>query len=60
MPGAIGEERSLVETVVKRKKNWIGHIVAMESVLFKLALEGRMEGKRQRGRPRLGMIDDLK
>ena len=22
---AIGEERSLVKTVVKRKKNWIGH-----------------------------------
>ena len=24
---AIGEERSLVVAVVKRKKNWIGHIV---------------------------------
>ena len=23
---AIGEERSLVEAVVKRKKNWVGHI----------------------------------
>ena len=56
---AIGEERSLVEAVVKRKKNWIGHIVRGEGLL-KLALEGRMEGKRQRGRPRLGMIDDLK
>ena len=56
---AIGEERSLVEAVVKRKKNWIGHIVRGEGLL-KLALEGRMEEKRQRGRPRLGMIDDLK
>ena len=27
---AIGEERSLVEAVVKRKKNWIGHIVRGE------------------------------
>jgi hypothetical protein len=56
---AVGEERCLVETVVKRKKNWIGHIVRGEGLL-KLALEGRMEGKRKRGRPRMGMIDELK
>ena len=57
---AIGEERSLVGAVLKRKKNWIGHIVERGRGLLKLALGGRMEGKRQRGRPRLGMIDDLK
>ena len=28
--------------------------------LLKLVLEGRMENKRPRGRPRIGMIDDLK
>ena len=28
--------------------------------LLKLVLEGRMEGKRGRGRPRLGMISELK
>jgi len=28
--------------------------------LLKQVLEGRMEGKRPRGRPRFGMIDDLK
>ena len=51
---AIGEEKSLkVEAVVKRKKNWIGQIVRGEGLL-KLALEGRMEGKRQRGRQRVG------
>ena len=27
--------------------------------LLKLALEGRMEGKRPRGRPRMGMIDEI-
>ena len=26
---------------------------------MKLVLEGRMEGKRPRGRPRIGMIDDV-
>ena len=40
-------ERSLVEAVVKRKKNWIWHIVSGEGLL-KLALEGRMKGKRKR------------
>ena len=27
--------------------------------LWKLVIEGRMEGKRPRGRPRTGMIDDI-
>jgi hypothetical protein len=56
---SVGEKRSFVETIVRRKKNWIGHIVRGDGLL-KHVLEGRMEGKRPRGRPRLGMIDDLK
>ena len=39
-----------------RKKNWIGHAVRGDG-LMKLVLEGRMVGKRPRGRPRMGMID---
>ena len=27
--------------------------------MIKLVLEGRMEGKRSRGRPRMGKIDDV-
>ncbi len=53
------EERNLVDTILKRKKNWIGHIVRGEGLL-KTVMEGRMEGKRGRGRPRIGMIDELK
>jgi len=49
----------LLESVTKRKENWIGHAVR-EDGLLKQVLEGRMEGKRPRGRPRFGMIDDLK
>src|SRR6476469_4443112 len=30
-----------------------------EAGLMKLVLEGRMEGKKPRGRPRMGMIDDV-
>jgi hypothetical protein len=56
---AVGEERCFVQAIVKRKKNWIGHVVRGNSLL-KLVLEGRMVGKKPRGRPRMGMIDDLK
>jgi hypothetical protein len=56
---AVGEERYLVQAIVKRKKNWIGHDVRGNSLL-KLVLEGTMVGKRPRGRPRIRMIDDLK
>jgi hypothetical protein len=56
---SVGENRCLVESIVKRKKNWIGHVVRGDGLL-KTVLEGRMEGKRPRGRPRMGMIDDLK
>jgi len=55
----VEEERNIVITIEKRKKNWIGHIVRGNSLL-KLVLEGRMEGKRPRGRQRIGMIDELK
>jgi Reverse transcriptase (RNA-dependent DNA polymerase) len=56
---SVGEERCFVQAVMKRKKNWIGHVVRGNSLL-KLVIEGRMEGKKMRGRPRMGMIDDLK
>jgi len=55
----IGEKRSMVETIVKRKKNWIGHIIRGDGLL-KDVIEGRMEGKPVRRRKRIGMIDDLK
>jgi hypothetical protein len=35
-----------------RKKNWIGHILRRDGLL-KEVIEGRMEKKRIRGRPRL-------
>jgi hypothetical protein len=55
----VGEERCLMKTIIKRKKDWIGHVVRGDNLL-KQVLEGRMEGKKPRGRPRMGMIDDLK
>ena len=55
----VGEEICLMKTIIKRKKDWIGHVVRGDNLL-KRVLEGRMEGKKPRGRPRMGMIDDLK
>src|SRR5580692_5306235 len=54
----VGEERCLMKTIIKRKNDWIGHVVRGDNLL-KRVLEGRMEGKKLRGRPRMGMIDDL-
>jgi len=56
---AVGEERCFAPAIVKRKKNWRGHVVRGNSLL-KLVLERRMVVKKPRGRPRMGMIDDLK
>src|SRR4030088_84276 len=55
----MGESRCLLETIRKRKKSWIGHVPRGEGLLREV-MEGRMEGKRTRDRPRMGMIDDLK
>ena len=55
---SIGEKRNLVETIIRRKKNWMGHIMRGGGVM-KTVVEGRMEGKRPRGRKRKGMLDEL-
>ena len=46
---AVGEGRRIVETIERRKRNWIGHVVRGDGLL-KLALERKTEGKRPRGR----------
>src|SRR6266581_3149106 len=54
----VNENRCLIRTIYQRKKNWIGHVLRGDGLLRDM-LEGRMLGKRPRGRPRRGMIDDL-
>src|SRR2546426_2270861 len=56
---SVGESRKLVETIVQRKKNWIGHVLRGEGLLREV-MEGKMVGKRPRGRPRIGMLEELK
>ena len=42
-----------------RQKNWIGHVLRGNGLL-KEVIEGRIEGRRPRGRRRICMLDELK
>jgi len=44
----VDENRSLINTIWQRQKNWLGHVLRSESLLHTV-LEGRMEGTRTRG-----------
>ena len=55
----VGEQRTLLETIRKRKRNWLGHILRRDC-LQRRVMEGKIEGKRGRGRIKLGMISDMK
>ena len=54
--GRIGEERTLIHTIRKRQRKWIGHTLRGDSLL-RMVIEGKMEGRRTRGRPRQMMLD---
>jgi hypothetical protein len=45
----VKEERNIVHTIKRRKANWIGHILS-RNCLLKLVIDGKLEGKRRRGR----------
>jgi len=45
----VDENRSLMNTIWQRQKNWLGHVLRSESIL-RTVLEGRMEGTWTRGR----------
>jgi len=52
-------KRSLLNIIMKRKLQYFGHMTRKNS-LQKLLLEGKVDGKRQRGRPRRMWMDDIK
>jgi len=54
----VGETRCLIKMVGERKKNWIGHVLRGNGLL-RYVLEERMMAKRGRGRPRIGMLEEL-
>src|SRR6266403_5301744 len=55
----VNEERCLIKTIRQRQKNWIGHVLRGDSFLRDV-MEGRVVGMRRMGKPRKGMISDLK
>jgi len=48
----------LLAEIRKIKRRWISHILRHENML-RTVLEGRMKGKRPRGRKRLKTVDDI-
>ena len=52
-------KRELLNKSKSHKLSYFGHIVRHESIQ-KTVLEGRMEGRRGRGRPRRQWVDDIK
>jgi len=55
----VKEERSMLSTITRREKNWIGHrpILRGQSLLRDV-MEGRMEGKRTRDKGKKESWDD--
>ena len=52
------EERNMISSIHQRKHNWIGHVLQHDGMLNRI-MEGRIEGKRGRGRKGQQMIDDI-
>ena len=55
----VGERQVMVDVIIQRKKNWIGHVVRGDGLLGEV-LEGKMDGKGPRGRSRIDMLDEVK
>jgi len=55
----VDENRSLMNTIRQRQKNWLGHVLRSESLL-RTVLEGRMKRTWTRGRQSDMMIDWMK
>ena len=53
----LGTKRELVNFIKKRKLSFIGHACRSKCSLMKDIMQGEVEGKRGRGRPRLQYID---
>ena len=59
----VNEQRNILHEIIKRKANWIGHMLR-RNCLLKQVIEGKieveMEVTRRRGRRRKKLLDDLK
>ena len=55
----IGEKRTLLKNILRRKANWIGHILRTNCLLHD-AIEGQMTEVKGVGRTRTQLLDDLR
>jgi hypothetical protein len=59
----VSEQRNIIHGIIKRKANWIGHILR-RNCLLKQVIEGKIkrqiEVTRRQGRRRKKLLDDLK
>ena len=55
----IGEKRTLINNILRRKANWILHILRINCLLYD-AIEGQMTEVKGVGRRRTQLHDDLK
>jgi hypothetical protein len=59
----VKDERNIVQTLKRRKANWIGYILRRKCLLkhvIEAKIEGRIEVTGRRGRRRKQLLDDLK
>ena len=58
----VNEQRNILHEIIKRKANWIGHILH-RNWLLKQVIEGKIKGQievtRRQGRRRKKLLDDL-
>ena len=53
----VKEKTTLIDVIRSRKKKWIEHVLRANGTIL---IEGRIEGKRPRGRRRIKMLDEMK
>ena len=59
----VNEQRNILHEIIKRKANWIGHILGRNRFLKQVIerkIKGEMEVTRRRGRRCKKLLDDLK
>ena len=59
----VKEQRNILHEIIKRKANWIGHILRIDCLLQRVTegkIEGGVEVTGRRGRRRRKLLDDLK
>ena len=54
----VGEKRSLMKTLIKRQNNLIGQILRHDG-LMKTIVEGQVDGKNGKGRPRTKYMEQV-